>query len=108
MKSLAHDEDAVWAAITEPSRRLLIELLSIHGSLSASRLALNVPFSRQAVAKHLEVLEKSGIVHHWKQGKEVLFALQEDRLLEVSKVMRETSSRWEQRLQRLKTVTESI
>lgn len=108
MKLSAHADDTLWAAIAEPSRRQLIDLLSEQGALSASTLAVSVPFSRQAVTKHLGVLEKAGIVSRRKQGKKVLFVLRKDKLLEASLVMREASIRWEQRLRHIKAIAEQL
>jgi predicted transcriptional regulator len=54
--------DQLWSAIADPSRRRVLDLLVASGEVSASWLAGRVPFSRQAVAKHLAVLERAGLV----------------------------------------------
>jgi predicted transcriptional regulator len=52
-------DDELWSAIADPSRRRVLDLLVKHGEATASWLAAQVPFSRQAVAKHLVVLERA-------------------------------------------------
>ena len=53
-------DDELWSAIADPSRRRVLDLLVTNGDASASWLAGRVPFSRQAVSKHLVVLEEAG------------------------------------------------
>jgi Helix-turn-helix domain len=59
----AQTDDELWSAIADPSRRRqVLDLLVSNGEASASWLAGRVPFSRQAVSKHLVVLERAGLV----------------------------------------------
>jgi len=51
-------DDELWSAIADPSRRRVLDLLISNGEVSASWLAGQVSFSRQAVSKHLVVLEE--------------------------------------------------
>ncbi len=55
-------DDELWSAIADPSRRRVLDLLVQGGDATASALAQKVPFSRQAVIKHLVVLEHAGLV----------------------------------------------
>ena len=55
----AQTDDELWSAIGDPSRRRVLDLLLSNGEVSASWLAGRVPFSRQAVSKHLVVLERT-------------------------------------------------
>ena len=50
-------DDELWAAIADPSRRRVLDLIVQRGEATASSLADQVPFTRQAVSKHLVVLE---------------------------------------------------
>ncbi|MGD0560877.1 MAG: metalloregulator ArsR/SmtB family transcription factor [Streptosporangiaceae bacterium] len=61
-------DDELWSAIADPSRRRVLDLLVSNGAVSASWLAGRVPFSRQAVSKHLVVLEEAGLVSRRKRG----------------------------------------
>jgi DNA-binding transcriptional ArsR family regulator len=50
-------DDALWSAVSDPSRRRVLDLLITNGAVSASWLAGRISSSRQAVAKHLAALE---------------------------------------------------
>lgn len=101
-----HDDD-LWAAIADPSRRRVLDLLVQQGEASASWLAAQVPFSRQAVSKHLAVLEEAGLVGRRKQGREVLYRVEATRLDQASRAMAEVAERWDRRLQAIKRLAEA-
>jgi DNA-binding transcriptional ArsR family regulator len=103
----ADPDDDLWSAIAEPSRRRVLDLLVHHGEASASRLAGQVPFSRQAVAKHLVVLEQAGLVSHRKQGKEVLYQVNAARLDQATRAMAEVARQWDRRLETIKRLAEA-
>jgi len=69
-------DEELWSAIADPSRRQVLDLLVSHGAVSASWLAGRVPFTRQAVSKHLVVLERAGLISRRKQGREVLYQVE--------------------------------
>jgi len=100
--------DMLWSAAAEPSRRRLIDLLLRHGEASASTLAHEVPFSRQAVAKHLTVLERAEVVHATQRGREVRFAVQPDVLARAAEEMTRTALEWDMRLARIKRIAEAL
>jgi hypothetical protein len=54
--------DELWSAIADPSRRRVLDLLVHGGEPTASSLAHEVPFTRQAVTKHLAGLEDAGLI----------------------------------------------
>ena len=68
------DEQGVFAALADPTRRRLLELLAETGRASATVLACQVPVSRQMVVKHLRLLEAAGLVRGIRSGREVLYA----------------------------------
>ena len=100
-------DDQLWSAIAEPSRRRVLDLLVSNDEVSASWLAEHVPFSRQAVSKHLVVLEEAGLVSRRKQGKEVLYQVQADRLDEATRAMADLAAQWDRRLSAVKRLAES-
>lgn len=100
-------DDDLWAAIADPSRRRVLDLLVQRGEASASWLAGEVPFSRQAVSKHLAVLEEAGLVGHRKQGREVLYRVHADRLDQASRAMADVAQRWDRRLDTIKRLAEA-
>jgi DNA-binding transcriptional ArsR family regulator len=100
-------EDQLWSAIAEPSRRRVLDLLVAGGEASASELAEQVPFSRQAVSKHLVVLEEAGLISRRKQGREVLYRVDVTRLDQATRVVAELASRWDRRLDAIKQLSEA-
>jgi DNA-binding transcriptional ArsR family regulator len=100
-------DDELWSAIGDPSRRQVLDLLVSHGEASASWLAERVPFSRQAVSKHLVVLERSGLIGRRKQGREVLYQVQAGRLDQATRAMTEVAAQWDQRLALIKRLAEA-
>jgi DNA-binding transcriptional ArsR family regulator len=100
-------DDDLWAAIADPSRRRVLDLLVRSGEASASGLAEQVPFSRQAVTKHLVVLEAVGLVSRRKQGREVLYQVEGDRLDQATRAMAELAKQWDRRLSTIKRLAEA-
>jgi ArsR family transcriptional regulator, cadmium/lead-responsive transcriptional repressor len=100
-------DDELWSAIGDPSRRRVLDLLVSHGEVSASGLAERVPFSRQAVSKHLVVLEAAGLVSRRKQGREVLYQVEAGRLDQASRAMAELAAQWDGRLAAIKRLAEA-
>lgn len=100
-------DDELWSAIADPSRRRVLDLLVTQGEASASSLASHVPFSRQAVSKHLAVLEQAGLITRHKQGREVLYRVASDRLDQATREMTELARQWDRRLQAIKRLAEA-
>ena len=100
-------DDNLWAAIADPSRRRVLDLLVQRGEASASRLAGQVPFSRQAVSKHLVVLEHAGLIAHRKEGREVLYRVDADRLDQATRALAEVARQWDRRLVAIKRLAEA-
>jgi DNA-binding transcriptional ArsR family regulator len=100
-------DDDLWAAIADPSRRRVLDLLVERGEASASWLAGQVPFTRQAVSKHLVVLEQAELIGRRKQGREVLFRVNADRLDEATRAIVEVARQWDRRLVTIKRLAEA-
>ena len=103
----AQADDELWSAIADPSRRRVLDLLVSHEGVSASWLAGHVPFTRQAVAKHLTVLEQAGLISRRKQGREVLYQVEADRLDQATRAMTELAAQWDRRLGAIKRLAEA-
>lgn len=103
----APPDDELWSAVADPSRRRVLDLIVNHGEVSASWLAGHVPFSRQAVSKHLVVLEEAGLVSRRKHGREVLYQVRADRLDQATRAMAELAAAWDRRLGAIKRLAEA-
>jgi ArsR family transcriptional regulator, cadmium/lead-responsive transcriptional repressor len=103
----AQADDALWSAIADPSRRRVLDLLVSNGDVSASWLSGHVPFSRQAVSKHLAVLEQAGLVSRRKQGREVLYQVEAGRLDQATRAMADLAAQWDRRLGAIKRLAEA-
>ncbi len=103
----AQADDELWSAIADPSRRRVLDLLVRNGDLSASWLAGRVPISRQAVSKHLVVLEQAGLISRRKQGREVLYQVEADRLDQATRAMADLAAQWDRRLTTIKRLAEA-
>jgi len=100
-------DDDLWSAIADPSRRRVLDLIVSDGGVSASWLARRVPFSRQAVSKHLVVLEEAGLVSRRKQGREVLYQVEVNRLDQATRAMADLAAQWDRRLGAIKRLAEA-
>jgi DNA-binding transcriptional ArsR family regulator len=100
-------DDQLWSAIADPSRRQVLDLLVSNADVSASWLAGRVTFSRQAVSKHLVVLERAGLVSRHKLGREVLYHVEAERLDQATRAMTELAARWDRRLTAVKDLAEA-
>src|ERR1700744_4302717 len=100
-------DDELWSAIADPSRRRVLDLIVSHGDVSASWLAGQVPFTRQAVSKHLAILEEAGLVSRHKQGREVLYQVETGRLDQATQAMNDLAARRDQRLNAIKRLAEA-
>lgn len=103
----AQTDDELWSAIAELSRRRVLDLLVSNGEVSASWLAGRLPFSRQAVSKHLVALEGAGLISRRKQGREVLYQVDADRLNQATRAMADLAANWDQRLNAIKRLAEA-
>jgi len=103
----AQADDELWSAIADPSRRRVLDLLINNGAVSASWLGRQVPFTRQAVSKHLVVLEDAGLVSRRKQGREVLYQVEADRLDQATRALADLAAQWDRRLGAIKRLAEA-
>ena len=69
------EADRLWAAIADPTRQQLLDLILASGDATATALARDLPITRQGIAKHLAVLERAGLVEATRTGREVRFAV---------------------------------
>jgi DNA-binding transcriptional ArsR family regulator len=94
--------DAVFGALSDPTRRHVMERLVDDGPVTATDLARDLPISRQAVVKHLQALDAAGLVDAERVGREVRFAARPDTLDRAVDWMSNVGDRWDRRLARLR------
>src|SRR5260370_12206489 len=82
-------------------------LVVSNGEVSDGWVAGPVPFSRQAVCKHVVVLERAGLISRRKQGREVLYRVEAGRLDQATRAMAELAAQWDRRLGTIKRLAEA-
>lgn len=92
----------VFAALSDPTRRRLVEWLSNEESGTATGFADRLPMSRQAVARHLQELERAGLVGSERVGRETRFSLNTEPLTQAAAWLERRSQAWDETLGRLK------
>ncbi|MFP3914350.1 MAG: ArsR/SmtB family transcription factor [bacterium] len=101
-------DDALWSAIGDPTRRRMIDLLLADGTGTATSLSERLPITRQAVSKHLVVLDRVGLVRTRPAGRERHYRIDERQLSRAVAQLSEVGAAWDARLGRIKAIAESI
>jgi DNA-binding transcriptional ArsR family regulator len=102
------EDDALWAAVADPTRRRVLDALLERGEANTTTLAQQLPVTRQAVAKHLVVLDRVGLVAGRRQGREVRYEVRPQRLDDAAEAMARVAAQWDRRLARIKRLAESV
>jgi DNA-binding transcriptional ArsR family regulator len=97
---------AVFAALGDETRLSLVGKLCSGPPQSISRLAEGSKLTRQAITKHLHVLEGAGLVRSVRTGRESLFAFRPEPLRELQSYLDQVSAQWDNALERLKAFVE--
>lgn len=93
-----------WAAVADPTRKRLLDLLLATGPTTATGLAGELPVTRQAVAKHLAVLERAELVTSARAGRELRWSVVPEGLDAATRSMARAAAEWDDRLERLKQI----
>jgi len=101
-------EDDMWSAIGDPTRRRMIDLLLAEGAGTATTLSGRLPVTRQAVSKHLVVLDRVGLVHVTPAGRERRYQVDEAQLARAVAQLVDVGATWDARLRRIKRIAEAI
>jgi DNA-binding transcriptional ArsR family regulator len=97
---------SVFAALGDQTRLSLIARLSDGPPQSISRLAVGSALTRQAITKHLHVLERAGVVQGVRIGREARFELRPEPFREARSYLDRVSAKWDEALERLKSFVE--
>jgi ArsR family transcriptional regulator, cadmium/lead-responsive transcriptional repressor len=108
MSPVAAEIDELWSAVADPTRRRMLDVLLDRGEATATILAGELPVTRQAVAKHLAVLDRAGLVEGTRRGREVRYAIRPQRLDAATRSMAQVASDWDARLAAIKRIAESV
>lgn len=96
----------LFAALGDPTRLHLVSRLSDGVPLSISSLTAGTRITRQAVTKHLRVLEAAGVAGGTRRGRERLWRLERQRLRQARRYLDLISSQWDDALARLRKLVE--
>ena len=97
----------VFAALGDETRWSILVALG-EGDASASALAGRLPVTRQAIAKHLAVLEEVGLVESFRVGRELRYRVLGSQLSETARSLDLLGAEWDRRLAAIKQIAESL
>jgi DNA-binding transcriptional ArsR family regulator len=101
-----YDQASIFAALGDKTRLALVSKLCGGQPRSISQLAQDSALSRQAITKHLRVLERAGIVHSTRSGRESRYHFDPQPMKDLRKYLELVSEQWDQALARLKSFVE--
>ena len=101
-------DDDLWSAFGDPTRRRMLDLLLVEGAGTATTLSRHLPVTRQAVAKHLGVLHRAGLVNATPAGREKRYQVDDAQLARAVAQLASVGSAWDARLRRIKRIAEAI
>ena len=100
-------EDVLFEAVADTSRRSVLELILARGEVTPTELAAELPFTRQAVSKHLAVLDRAGLVESSRSGREVRYSVRPEHLDVAVRAMAKVAARWDARLDAIRRLAET-
>ena len=102
----ARSSAVLFAALGDQRRLWLVSRLCHDGPASITRLSTGARITRQAVTKHLRVLEEAGLVESSRRGRERVWQLEQRRLEEARRYLNQISMQWDEALERLRNFVE--
>lgn len=96
----------LFAALGDKTRLRMISRLCDDGPMSITRLAAGSEVTRQAISKHLRVMEDAGLVRSRRRGRESVWRLDQRRLEDARRYLDVISQRWDDALGRLREFVE--
>jgi DNA-binding transcriptional ArsR family regulator len=98
--------ERVISALSDPTRRAVLSLLAERGESTATAISPELSVSRQAVSKHLGVLDEAGLVRSRRTGREVRYRVRPEPLHETATWLHDLAVMWEVRLRKIKSIAE--
>src|SRR5947207_11456284 len=108
MSAATAELDELWSAFADPTRRRVLDVLLDRGEATATTLAGEMPVTRQAVTKHLVVLDRAGLVEGRRQGREVRYVVRPERLNAAARSMAQVAAEWDTRLAAIMRIAEEL
>jgi DNA-binding transcriptional ArsR family regulator len=105
-KAFLHRNAAIFAALGDETRLQLLIKLSTGGPQSIKQLSIDIPVTRQAVTKHLRVLEEADLVTQKPHGRERHFAARQAGITDAQSALQVIAKQWDDALGRLKNFVE--
>lgn len=102
----AREHAATFAALGDPTRLSLLGRLSGGRAQSIAKLSVDTRLTRQAITKHLHVLEMAGLVSSLRVGRETQFAFRPEPIEAARSYLDEVSAQWDAAFARLKAFVE--
>ena len=99
--------DELWSAVADPTRRRVLDVLLERGEATATTVAGELPVTRQAVAKHLAVLDRAGLVEARRHGRERRYEVRPQRLDAATRSLAQVAAEWDARLAGIKRIAEA-
>jgi DNA-binding transcriptional ArsR family regulator len=96
----------IFAALGDATRIHMVARLCADGPLSTAQLGLGIGVTRQAIAKHLQVLADAGLVQASRRGRDQIWALRREHLEQAQRCLEHISSQWDAAIDRLRALVE--
>ena len=97
----------IFQAIADPTRRAILTLIAVH-ALTPNAMAEKFEMSRQAVSKHIKVLQECGLIKPEPAGREIYYHFNAKKMQEIDKWLAQFRSMWESQFNQLDKVLATI
>ncbi|MGY5851108.1 ArsR/SmtB family transcription factor [Salegentibacter sp. F14] len=97
----------IFQAIADPTRRAIIALIAVQ-ALTPNALAEHFDTSRQAVSKHLRILQECEVVKTEQKGRKIYYALEVDKMKEVDQWLEQFRKIWETKFNQLDNLLSTL
>ncbi len=94
----------LFSALGDETRLRLVARLSQDGPQSIHALTTGTAMSRQAVRKHLRVLDDAGLARSERRGREMVWAVRAERMADAQQYLAQISAEWDARVDRLRAL----
>lgn len=90
----------VFQAIADPTRRMIISLVSLH-AMTPTAIAANFDYSRQTISKHIQILTECEILEQEEKGREIYYQLNPKGMKEIAEFIEPFRKMWDERFDKL-------